>query len=74
MSSSRMDESEAGEASCPFCNMPIRSDANAPAFCGLCGMGIHDIEDAPGILREDGKVILFCCSDCLSMYERSCDL
>jgi len=59
------------EATCPFCNMPLVSDAEAPEFCGLCGMGIRNVEDAPGILTADGETLLFCCRTCLTVYERS---
>ncbi|MCK5414764.1 MAG: hypothetical protein KAJ35_05220 [Thermoplasmata archaeon] len=64
-------EGDIEEVVCPFCSMPLRSDANAPAFCGLCGMGVDHLDSAPSIMGADGEELYFCCSWCLRIYTMS---
>ena len=65
------NEGDIEEKVCPFCSKPVRSDATAPAFCGLCGMGIDHTDTAPSIMGEDGEKLYFCCRWCLSIYSRN---
>jgi hypothetical protein len=58
------------EATCPLCHKPIRSDAHAPEFCALCGMGIYHPETAPSINTMD-EYLYFCCCSCLRIYARA---
>jgi len=56
------------EAMCPICSKEIRSDASEREFCELCGMGIEDPLTSPRYKTEDGRVLNFCCPNCLSVY------
>ena len=58
------------EATCPFCHKAIRSDADAPEFCALCGMGIYHADTSPSLNGLGGKKIYFCCSSCPRIYTR----
>jgi predicted amidophosphoribosyltransferase len=58
------------ETICPFCNKAIRSDANAPEFCALCGMGVDHPESAPSINTVGDQFLYFCCTWCLRLYVR----
>ena len=58
------------ESICPICSKPIRSDADSPEFCALCGMGITHPEEAPSLDGEDGDRLYYCCSWCLRLHVR----
>ena len=58
------------EATCPFCHKVLRSDADSPEFCGLCGMGVYHPDTAPSINTMGDQFIYFCCSWCLKLYVR----
>jgi hypothetical protein len=63
-------ESDGGivESICPICIRPMRSDADAPSFCGLCSMAIDRTDTAPSAKGEDGEKLYFCCEWCLKIY------
>jgi predicted RNA-binding Zn-ribbon protein involved in translation (DUF1610 family) len=60
------------EATCPICKKEIRSDASERSFCELCGMGIEDPLTNPQYKADDGRIISFCCPNCLSIYLTRC--
>ncbi len=58
------------EAICPFCNKVIRSDADAPEFCALCGMGVYHPETVSFIHTVGDERLYFCCVRCQRLYAR----
>ncbi len=57
------------EKLCPICSKTIRSDADVHEYCTLWGMGIPVHLSAPTYKDKDEKMLYFCCSRCLSIYE-----
>ncbi len=58
------------EATCPFCHKAIRSDADAPEFCALCGMGLSHADTSPSVNGLGGEKIYFNGSESTRIYTR----
>ncbi len=61
------------EKICPICSKTITSDAEIHEFCALCGMGISDPISSLIYKNNDGKILVFCCYNCLSVYKNEID-
>ncbi len=55
---------------CPICLKELQSNASNHEFCGICGMGIHNPITAKKYKTKDGKILLFCCYKCFSVYTK----
>ncbi len=61
---------EAEDGVCPFCNRPMRTEAEAPERCAMCGMEVNHPEEAASLQGSDGQTLHFCCIWCMRVYQR----